>query len=111
MSYFSAIKEIYPDITREDFELWDEGQGPFIKRWNYAGGPIPNLSSLAARAAELSTINTIRNTRLLKYPPIGDQLDAILKQLSTIQTKDPALQDIISKWQAVKIENPFPTPK
>lgn len=109
MNYFEAIRELYPNIKRDDFELWDEGNGPFIKVWNYIGGPAPDLSTLATRAQELGVLNTVRNSRSIQYPPIGDQLDAILKQLSTLENKDPELQAIIDRWQAVKTANPIPT--
>lgn len=109
MDYFGAIRELYPGITREDFELSDLGNGVFISRWTYTGGAAPDLSTLTIRAQELAEINLIRNRRSVRYPPIGEQLDAILKQLNTLQTKDPELQAILDRWLAVKNDNPLPT--
>jgi hypothetical protein len=109
VDYFGAIKELYPNITRDDLEIWDEGKGPFIKVWNNAIGVKPDLPTLTSRAQELSDLNLIRNRRSVSYPPIGDQLDAILKQLNLLTNKDPELQAIIDRWLAVKTDNPLPT--
>ena len=44
------------------------------------------------------------------YPPIGDQLDAILKQFNTMRLAGTPLNDdindIINAWLAVKAQHP-----
>lgn len=52
--------------------------------------------------------------RVSAYPPIGDQLDALLKQLNSMQIAGqiqlvPDLAVIINKWQDVKTMYPKPS--
>lgn len=48
--------------------------------------------------------------RAREYPPIGDQLDAILKHFKSLQdagnTLPPDLTQIIESWQDVKLQYP-----
>lgn len=58
--------------------------------------------------------NRYKVQRQKKYPEIGDQLDAILKQLNYMQMSGQTnlvsqLDDIIGQWLAVKREYPKPT--
>ena len=64
--------------------------------------------------SKMKTINTPDQTytekRRAEYPPIGDQLDAILKWITSerFQGEDlpQDLDDIIGKWTAVKKKHP-----
>ena len=52
--------------------------------------------------------------RATRFPPIGEQLDAILKQFKAMEIVDsesvqPELSEIIDKWEAVKAAYPKPT--
>ena len=52
--------------------------------------------------------DTYKEQRRLAYPTMGEQLDAILKQLYLMRSKDinmpidPDMQSIIDKWMSVK---------
>ena len=57
-----------------------------------------------------------KDDRLLEYPSIGDQLDAILKQLDYMRLNNETdlVQDadnIVDKWLAVKAKYPKPETK
>lgn len=109
MDYFGAIKELYPNITRDDLELRDDGQGTYIYRWSYSEGAQPDLTTLTSRAIELSSITQVKRVREAQYPPIGDQLDAILKYLQLQQNLPADINNIVLKWQVVKAANPLPS--
>ena len=42
-----AIKYIYPDIQDSQFDLQDDGAGPYIKRWDYSQ-PAPTQAEIDA---------------------------------------------------------------
>lgn len=62
--------------------------------------------------AEHAKVTDYRPKRVKEYPPVTDQLDAILKQMVKLQQAGIALDadmaDIVSKWQAVKTKYPKP---
>lgn len=44
---FHRVLAAYPDAAPEDFRLQDDGEGPFLARWNEEKlGPAPDLSAL-----------------------------------------------------------------
>lgn len=115
---FMQIKALYPDILDSEFRLQNDsdGKGDYIKEWNTDRFPKPtqaDLDSMSSKAGYTQELLAIKSARVTEYPAIGDQLDAILKQLS-IMSEDktisliPELQAIISDWQKVKTENPLP---
>lgn len=66
----------------------------------------------AAEAKEYADTKYITDRRN-EYPPIGDQLDAILKHLNYMQLQGETnlvsdLDDIVGKWLAVKSKYPKP---
>ena len=48
----------------------------------------------------------ILRKRAYEYPPIGDQMDALLKYLDTLPDIPAELRGIIDEWKAVKARNP-----
>lgn len=54
----------------------------------------------------------VHKTRAAEYPPIGDQLDALLKGFAQLSaqgaTLPPDLAAVIDAWQAVKAAHPKP---
>ena len=58
----------------------DDGQGPYIKKWDDSLGSIPTAEDLAAWEVEVAPLKAeaeMRQNRRAEYMPIGDQLDAI----------------------------------
>ena len=53
-----------------------------------------------------------KEARAREYPPVGDQLDAILHQLNNMRLQGVSMvqpvDDIIGKWLAVKQKHPKP---
>lgn len=68
-----------------------------------------------AAKAELKRLTDYMISREQNYPKIGDQLDAILKQLNYDRMQGRELvqdmDDIISRWLQVKQEYPKPDAK
>lgn len=69
MDLFAAIHHRYPDaVPRIDFDLRDDGAGPYIAAWNLAG-PMPTVDELAtlalaaAKAAAWEAIKAERDRR------------------------------------------------
>lgn len=85
----------------------DENTGAFIERFRDM-----TAEEKAVRAADEKEFQETAyiDRRAAAYPPIGDQLDAILKGFQELQkqgTELPAdLTVVIEKWQQTKDENP-----
>lgn len=107
MNYTKAILELFPDIKFDQFELMDLGKGIFISRWDYPA-PKPDLKLLEDRAIKLEAIQKVYNKRIVEYPPLGDQLDAILKYLELQSNLPSDINNIVIKWRDVKTRNPLP---
>jgi hypothetical protein len=113
MLYYK-IKVLCPNIKDTDFTLQNnsDGNGDFIAAWKSTEYEIPTkeeLDSVSEQATQVQNVTVTRNKRASEYPPIGDQLDALLKQLSSMEniTIIPEMQDIIDKWQGVKGKYPL----
>lgn len=110
MDYYSAIKFQYPDILDNEFKLCDDGNGIYLKEWNYLKASKPDLITLSSDATYFNNYNQAITKRRQEYPPIGDQLDAILKYLQGLPgPRASEIDSIITKWQNVKTNNPLPT--
>lgn len=61
---------------------------------------------------ETDTTQTYAEKRVLEYPPIGDQLDAILKGFNQLRLDGASLpadlDSIVNQWLAVKAKHPKP---
>ncbi|MEN8174811.1 MAG: XkdW family protein [Pseudomonadota bacterium] len=77
-----AIRRIYPHALHGvDYQLGDEGEGPYIKEW-FLEHPVPEPHHLDdAIAAHQREVNEsqYRDLRRSAYPSIEDQLDALYK--------------------------------
>lgn len=108
MSLYHGIKATYPDIQEDDFELWDEGQGPYIKQWHYTKAPQPtNLAELITLGEQEQQKQSYRLKRQAAYPPISEQLDMLWHALD--QGKLDKSCDFYTQLKAVKDKYPKPT--
>lgn len=90
----------FPSIDlMEKVRLQDDGQGPYIDKWDDSLGPKPDQSQLDAWAIELAPVKVAqdaRQNRRNEYPPIGDQLDALYKAMDAgTLTRVPEFYDPI----------------
>lgn len=112
MGDLDKVRAAYPAaVPGEDFVLRDhsDGQGARIEGWNEAKlGPVPDLSSLP----EPPEGHDYEERRREAYPPVGDQLDAIWKQLNQDRLGGKALiqqaDDTLNEILAVKAKYPPP---
>jgi hypothetical protein len=85
------------DFRKEVF-LQDDGQGAYIKEWLIADKEKPTVEDLTkfeTQAQQAFELNAVYANRVLEYPSIGDQLDALWKG------GDEAAE-MLAKVQAVK---------
>ena len=93
---------------KTDFVLRNDGDGVYIESW-YSELPQPSVDDIEAAHAEWQAeydSAEYQRLRAPEYPPIGDQLDALLKHLNYRRTQGDELvqelDDIISSWLSVK---------
>jgi hypothetical protein len=103
-----AVHRLHPNARLGlDFEIADQGQGPYIKQWLL---PVPQpgepklREALAAYRAEQAH-QAYREVRLAEYPSIGDQLDALYKARHGDSAE---LQAIDNRIADVKAAHPKP---
>ena len=101
-------------FAQSDFLLVDhsDGRGTVIAEW-YSDQPQPTESEIETAHAEWQAeqdATEYKRLRAPEYPPIGDQLDALLKHLNYRRTQGDALvqdlDDIIGDWLNVKSRFP-----
>ena len=95
-----------------DFSLQNDGDGAFIAKW-LSASPQPSVDDIEEAHAEWQAeqaATEYQRLRSTEYPPIGDQLDAILKHLNYRRTQGDdlvqGLDDIIGDWLSVKSKYP-----
>jgi len=117
MSLYHSIKAIYPDIQDYEYSLQDDsdGKGPYISRWVSTQYPQPTqeqLDAAQAKADYLQAYTITASKRQIDYPSLGDQVGAIVKQISSLKTAGayliPEMCEIVDKVQAIKDANPKP---
>jgi hypothetical protein len=73
-------------------------------------GKEPELAGKLSAVAE--PLRLVRRRRAEEYPDIGEQLDALIKELAARRSRGealtPALQDIVDRCLAVKARHPKP---
>ena len=107
------LRQEYPGIDLlNEVRLEDDGSGVRIVSWNRTE-PQPNLKALEAKWNQIA-YDAYRNRikRKSAYPEIGDQLDALLKQLNYLRLTSQMelvqdLDDIIGQWLQVKEDYPL----
>lgn len=77
---YAEIKHIYPAIRDDEFDLQDDGSGPYIARWT-SGLQQPTPAEIAAaalpaaKARRIATINAECRARLIaRYGPAEEQV-------------------------------------
>ncbi|MCG6966682.1 MAG: XkdW family protein [Chromatiaceae bacterium] len=77
-----AIRHIYPHALHGvDFQLADDGEGPYIKEW-LLEHPLPEAGHLEQAIGEYRQMlqeSNYHELRRTTYPAVGDQLDALYK--------------------------------
>lgn len=95
------------EMGRGSIELQDDGQGPYIKKWDESLGPQPDQSQLNAWEAELAPIKQkldARQNRRNEYPAMGDQLDMLYKAMA-----DGTLPKVDSFFDSIKaVKDKYP---
>jgi len=96
-------------VSGVDFTLQDDGDGAYIAEWNAKERSQPTEAEIETAHAEWQTAHDATEYQRLRapeYPPIGDQLDALLKHLNYRRTQGDELvqelDDIIASWLSVK---------
>lgn len=82
-----------------------------LSQLDLTGDKLPSNKRFHEAAKELETYlltEEINNTRRNSYPQIGDQLEALVKQVQLLSTEGyvPEFAKILSDIQAVKEANP-----
>ena len=81
MNIADVIQLKFPDADLiEQVMIQDDGEGPYIKKWDDSLGLKPTSSMLDAWAIEVLPLReaaSLRQARRDEYMPIGDQLDAL----------------------------------
>ena len=86
---------------KTDFVLRNDGDGVYIESWNSAS-PQPSVDDIEAAHAEWQAEqDATQYQRDRKYPPIGDQLDALFHA-------GVFPEDMAAQLQAVKDAHPKP---
>lgn len=98
-----AIKSLHPDAT------WSmRGDDYATLNWLDSQIDKPSEAVLRAEVARLQSewdATEYRRLREVAYPPVGDQLDALMKWLDT-QEVTPELQGVIDWCKEVKAKYP-----
>lgn len=87
--------------------LQDDGQGPYIKKWDDSFGPQPDQAQLDAWEVEVEPVKLkldARQNRRNEYPAIGDQLDMLYKAMA-----DGTLPKVESFFDSIKaVKDKYP---
>ena len=89
--------------------------GEKVTQWLSPDIDQPTQSEIDAEVARLQAeqnATQYQRDRAPEYPPIGDQLDALLKHLNYRRTQGDELvqelDDVIAEWLSVKSRHPKP---
>lgn len=103
-----AIRSIYPHALHGiDYQLGDDGNGPYIKEW-LLEHPIPEPHHIEAAIGQYRQMvqeSNYREMRRSTYPSMGDQLDALYKARLG---NEAALRMIDEQIERVKERYPKP---
>lgn len=108
------IERLYPKADfLSNVSLVNAGDGIEIEKWEL-DAPKPSIAELEKRWPEFERdyqARVVQINRAPKYPPVGDQLDAILKQLKKMAddgsiTPEADLLNVMQEWQKVKTDHP-----
>ena len=101
-------------FSKSDFILQDDGDGTYIAEWksDQAQPSVDEIETAHAEWQAEQDATQYQRDRAPEYPPIGDQLDALLKHLNYRRTQGDELvqelDDVIAEWLSVKSRHPKP---
>ena len=106
----------FPDIDLiNQVQIRDDGDGLYIFKWDDSLGPRPDQEVLDQWAVEVGPLlqeQQTREKRRSEYLPIGDQNDAIIKQIKALGVELlPEMQAVIDHHDGVKAKYPKPKGK
>lgn len=109
MNMSEILKLKFPEIDLvQQVRLQDDGNGPYIAKWDSSLGTKPTQADLdqwAIKLAPAKAAMDARQNRRNEYPPIGDQLDMLYKAMDAgTLTKVPEFYNPI---KAVKDKYPI----
>jgi len=108
MGITEILKLKFPDINFFNVVvIQDDGQGPYIAKWDDSLGPKPTQEDLDLWAIQLLPIKQkqdARQNRRNEYPAIGDQLDMLYKAMDAGVL--PKVDDFYDSIKAVKDKYP-----
>ena len=93
--YLEANSKTY-NGERSNFNLRDDGSGPYIETWNVSGVNKPTNSQLASYETAGNTEeknNGVRSTRKIAYGDIGEQIDEIYKDIDAWKARIKKIKD------------------
>lgn len=85
-------------VNGERVEIEAEEEATIQAEWD------KNLSD----ANEERRLNDYKRDRVSEYPSVGDQLDIILSQLKTLDTKTPEMELLLTVVDNIKTKYPKP---
>lgn len=91
----------------QQVKLQDDGNGPYIAKWDDTLGPKPTAEQLKVWEQEVVPLKQaaeVRQNRRNEYLPIGDQLDALWHAMDGGVI--PKIEPIYSAHKAVKQKYP-----
>lgn len=96
----------YPELRANlDFSLRDDGDGPFIEKWNTSSHPEPSKENLLLWEQEYSqSISQFTAAANRVYPAITDQLDMLWHAMDSGEI--PKANAWYNEIKAVKDANP-----
>jgi len=110
------IMQLYPEADPlRNFIVQDDGDGiHYIAHWDVPGVEKPSEEEILAKKDSIMTqfVNSqVTRERASEYPSVGDQLDAILKQLKHMKEEDKIelvadLDKVMTQWLDVKEQHP-----
>jgi hypothetical protein len=106
---YLGIKTQYPDIKSDEFVLQDDGQGVYIKSWDFAGAPQPDLAeTLALEALGQAEFNNIEYKLLrdAEMPSEKEMRWALWKKIMRNDSTEADALDLIIQ----AVEKKYPPP-
>lgn len=109
MNLSTILKLKFPEADMsKDIIVQDDGQGPYIAKWDVALGAKPTQADLDLLAIELAPVKQAQDTRQNRrneYPAMGDQLDMLYKAMDSGVL--PKVVEFYDSIKAVKDKHPL----
>jgi hypothetical protein len=103
MNMSEIIQLKFPDVDFfNQVQLQDDGQGPYIKKWDESLGPIPDQAMLDAWEIEVVPLKEaalVIENRIKEYASIEDQLDMMYKdKINNTNTWEAHITGVKTKY-------------